>query len=91
MNIVKVKTCRNLAVIVTFIMLVTPFIGWAATASLRASRSEVYSMGIVPYYVYGYDLKINTASVKSATKTPVVAPLLPIAGAGGASKYKLQK
>lgn len=71
---------------ITFAAIVLPVIGFAATASIRATRSPTYLMGTavtgVPYYVYGYDIGVNAASIATTVTAPT-APRLPIAGGGG--------
>ncbi|GEM_PF-6924467 len=81
------KTIRGGAVA----MLLTPLAGFAAATSIYSTRSATYHMGIVPYYVYGYDVKINTASALNALKQPPVAPKLPVAGSGGKTRLKTAK
>lgn len=54
----------------------------ATTIDIHGSKSDTYWLGPIPYYVYGYDVKVNAAKVPK-TLTGPVAPRLPKTGGGG--------
>ncbi|MDO8482213.1 MAG: hypothetical protein Q7S86_00125 [bacterium] len=88
------KTFLKVVYFLTIAAVILPAIGFAATAAIRAKRSDTYLMGAavtgVPYYVYGYDIGVNATGVATAATAPI-APRLPIAGGGGKAHAKLTR
>ncbi len=58
--------------------LISPLAAFAVTITVHpGTRSAIYQMGIVPYYVYGPEISISTD-----TKGPII-PKMPLVGEGG--------
>ena len=85
------NTLLRITLSLAIVTVIIPVIGFSTTSTVRPTRSDTYIMGTgatgVPYYVYGYDVKINTASAVQVA-TPPTAPKLPIAGGGGKTLEK---
>ena len=67
--------------------LIVPIFSFAAISvkvSTQKQNSRGHEIGVVPYYAYGYDVKVQAEEIIEPIRPPV-APGLPIAGRGGAS------
>lgn len=70
-------------------IIVSPLTALAVTVTIHpAKRSSTYSMGIVPYYVYGSEITVNTEKVVKMVKK---LPKMPLAGAGGKAKMSIHQ